>query len=84
MDVIFSKLRFDDKKDLKRIEEIAKEVEQRVKRIPGYSYGKCDRCGYNRSGFARVVDGQFICVRCLIKDEVERRLNEAPLVSPAK
>lgn len=77
IDAVFQQAPFDDKNDLKRIKDIATEVEQRVKRMPGYHYGRCDRCGYNRSGIARVSDGQFICVQCLSKDEVERRFKEA-------
>lgn len=77
MDVIFQQAPFDDKKDLKRIEEICKEVEQRAKITPGYRYGKCDRCGHNRNGFARVLDGNFLCIECLVKDEVERKFKEA-------
>lgn len=68
IDVIFQQAPFDAKKDLKRIDEIAKEVEQRARRTPGYHYDKCSRCRYNRSGFVRVVDERFICVRCLIDD----------------
>lgn len=73
MDAIFHQAPFDDKKDLKRIEEIAEEVMQRARRTPGYRYGKCDICGRHGNGFARVLDGRFVCVHCLIKDEVERR-----------
>lgn len=76
MDAIFQQAPFDDKNDIKRIEEIAKEVEQRAKRTPGYRYGECDRCGKNGQGFAIVLDGSFLCVGCLVKDEVERRFKE--------
>lgn len=77
MDAIFQQAPFDDKKDLKRIEEIYKEVEQRSKRTPGYRYGKCDRCGHNRNGLARVLDMKFVCVQCLFEDEVELKFKEA-------
>lgn len=77
IDVVFQQAPFDDKNDWKRIKNIAKEVEQRVKRMPGYRYARCDRCGYNYSGIARISDGQFICVQCLTKDEIERRFKEA-------
>ena len=77
MDAIFQQAQFDDKKDLKRIEEIAKEVEERARKTPGYQYGICDICGNHRNGFARVLDGKFICVHCLIKDAVDRWFKEA-------
>lgn len=77
IDAIFQQAPFDDKNDIKRIEEIAKEVEQRAKEMPGYRYGECDRCGWKGQGFTRVLDGQFICVKCLITDEVERKFKEA-------
>lgn len=77
MDAIFQQAPFDEKNDIRRIEEIAKEVEYRAKRTPGYHYGKCSKCGRIENGFARVLDGSFICVGCLVKDEVERKFNEA-------
>ena len=76
MDAIFQQAPFDDKKDIIRIKEICKDVEQRAKRMPGYSYGKCNRCGRKGQGFARVLDGSFLCVGCLCKDEVERKFKE--------
>ena len=76
MDAIFQQAPFDDKNDIRRIEEICKEVEQRAKRTPGYRYDKCNRCGRNERGFSRVLDGMFFCVGCLCKDEVERRFKE--------
>ena len=76
MDEIFQQAPFDDKKDIRRIEEICKDVEQRAKRTPGYRYDKCNRCGRNRQGFARVLDGSFLCVECLSKEEVERKFKE--------
>lgn len=77
MDAVFQQAPFDDKNDLKRIEEISKEVEQRARKTPGYRYGKCNICGHNRNGFARVLDVKFVCIHCLIKDVVERRFKEA-------
>lgn len=76
MDAIFQQAPFDDKKDNERIEEIAKDVEQRLKRMPGYHYGECNRCGRNGQGFSSVLDGGFLCVKCLCKDEVERKFKE--------
>lgn len=77
MDAIFQQAPFDNKKDIRRIEEIVKEVEQRAKRTPGYRYDKCNRCGRKGQGFSGVLDGSFICVGCLVKDEVERKFKEA-------
>lgn len=76
MDAIFQQAPFDEKNDIKRIEEIAKDVEQRAKRTPGYYYDECSKCGRKESGFASVLTGRFVCIRCLIKDKVERRFEE--------
>lgn len=76
MDAIFQQAPFDEKKDIKRIEEIAKEVEQRAKRMPGYHYDECGRCGRNEKGFTSMLEGRFVCIRCILKDEVERRFKE--------
>ena len=76
IDVIFQQAPFDDKNDLKRIEAIAKEFEQRTKKMQGLRYGECSRCGWHGQGFARVLDGQFVCLKCLTKDEIERRFKE--------
>ena len=76
MDAIFQQAPFDDRNDLKRIEEVAKEVEQRARKMLGLHYGECSRCGRHGQCIARVLDGQFLCVKCLIKDEVERRFKE--------
>lgn len=76
MDVIFQQAPFDDRKDIKRIEEIAEEVERRMKAMPGFHYGECSRCKRRGPGLARILDGQFICRIFLITDEVNRQLME--------
>lgn len=77
IDTIFQQAPFDDKNDLKRIEAIAKEFEQRVRKTTGLRYGECSRCGWHGQGFTSVLDGQFVCLKCLTEDEVERRFKEA-------
>ena len=77
MDTIFQQAPFDDRNDLKRIEAIAKEVEQRARKMDGIHYGECYRCGWRGQGFAGGLNCHFLCVKCLIKDEVERRFKEA-------
>ena len=77
MEQVFQQAPFDEKKDIRRIEEIAKDVEQRVKRMPSCRYDECSRCGKKGQGFSSFLDGSFLCVGCLIKDEVERKFKEA-------
>ena len=76
IDIIFQQASFDEKKDIKRIEAIAKEVEQRAKRTPGYRYDKCIKCGRTKSGFTSMLEDGFVCIRCILKDEVKRRSKE--------
>lgn len=71
MDTVFQQAPFDNKKDLKSIEEIAKEVEQKVREFGGH-YDRCDRCGERYRGITNCA-GAFTCVRCLLKDRVECR-----------
>lgn len=73
----FQQAPFDEKNDSKRIKEIAKEVEERSIETPGYRYGICYRCGRHNNGFARVLDGRFVCIQCIFEDEVDRRFKEA-------
>ena len=77
METIFQQAPFDDKNNIERIKAIAKETEQRLRKMPGFRYGECSRCGWHGRGFSSVLDRQFICIKCLIKGEVERRFKEA-------
>ena len=77
IETIFQQAPFDDKNDIKRIKAIAKEFEQQVRKMQGLRYGECSRCGWHGQGFASVLDRQFVCLKCLTKDYVERRFKEA-------
>lgn len=76
MDAIFQQAPFDDKNDIKRIEAIAKEVEERFNRSPLKWHGTCDKCGRSGKGISSAMDRTFTCIKCLIIDEVERRFEE--------
>lgn len=77
MESIFQQAPVDDKNDIKRIEAIAKEVEERFNKIPIKWYDTCDKCGWRGRGISNPIERTFTCVKCLVKDEVERRLKEA-------
>jgi hypothetical protein len=77
MEAIFQQALFDDKNDIKRIEAIAKEVEERFNKNPLKWYDTCTKCGWKGRGIANPMDGTFTCIRCLVKNEVERRFKEA-------
>ena len=77
MDAIFQQDPFDDKNDIKLIEAIAKEVEERVNKSPLKWYDTCNKCGWQGRGISNPMEGTFTCVKCIIKDEVERRFREA-------
>lgn len=77
MDAIFQQAPFDDKNDLKRIEAIAKEVEERFNKSPLKWNGTCDKCGRRGRGIFKPMEGTFTCIKCLVRDEVERRFKEA-------
>ena len=76
MDVIFQQAPFDDKNDIKRIEAIAKEVEERVNKSPLIWYGTCNKCGWLGRGISNPMEGTFTCIKCLVIDEVERKFKE--------
>lgn len=76
MKAIFQQAPFDDKNDLKRIEAIAKEVEERFNKNPLKWYGTCDKCGWQGRGISKPMEGTFTCIKCLVRDEVERRFKE--------
>ena len=77
MDTIFQQAPFDDKNDIKRIEAIAKEVDERINKSPLKWYDTCNNCGWRGRGISNPMEGTFTCVNCIIKDEVERRFREA-------
>ena len=77
MDTIFQQAPFDDKNDIERIEAIAKEVDERINKSPLKWYGTCNKCGWRGRGLSSPIEGTFTCIKCLVKEEVERRFNEA-------
>lgn len=77
MEVVFQQAKFDDKNDIKRIEAIAKEVEERFNKSPLKWYGTCNKCGMRSRGISNPMVRTFTCVKCLVKVEVERRFKEA-------
>ena len=77
IEAIFQQAKFDDKNDIKRIEAIAKEVEERFNKIPIKWYDTCNKCGMRSRGLYNSMERTFTCVKCLVKDEVERRFKEA-------
>lgn len=76
MEAIFQQAKFDDKNDIKRIEAIAKEVEERFNKSPIKWYGTCNKCGMRSRGISNPMERTFTCIKCLVKDEVERRFKE--------
>lgn len=76
MEVIFQQAPFDDKNDIKRIEAIAKEVEERIKKSPLKWVNTCNKCGWRRLGISKPMEGTFTCIKCLVIEEVERRFKE--------
>lgn len=77
MEAIFQQAKFDEKLDDKRYLDVFEEIRDRLKRNPLSTSYICDRCGRRRLGMANVMEGTFTCIKCLVKDEVERRFKEA-------
>lgn len=77
MEAIFQQAPFDEKNDIKRIEAIAKEVEEQFNKSSLKWYGTCNRCGWRGRGISSAMEGTFTCIKCLVTDEVERRFKEA-------
>lgn len=73
MEAIFQQAKFDEKLDDERIKEIAKEVEERFNKSPIKWYGLCE-CGRKDKGISNVLDGTFKCIRCMIREEINKRM----------
>ena len=73
MEAIFQQAKFDEKLDYKRCLDVFEEVRDRLKRNPLSSTNTCSRCRSHCLGITNVMEGTFVCERCLAKDEINRR-----------
>jgi hypothetical protein len=74
MEAIFQQAKFDEKLDEKRCLDVFKEVRASLQRNPLSSTNTCSRCRSRHCfGMTNVMEGTFVCERCLAKDEINRR-----------
>ena len=73
MEAIFQQAKFDEKLDEKRCIDVFKEVRARLQRNPLLSTNTCSRCRSHCLGITNVMEGTFVCEKCLAKDELNRR-----------